>query len=71
MRLTLTIWTKNCCTSVPDSCCCAIRTIQADIRGHIKSIKNPTSGRIVANSIGEVIIDENIKQPADCQILTR
>ena len=46
-------------------------TLQADIRGHIKSIKNPTSGRIVADSIGEVIIDENIKQPADCQILTR
>ena len=46
-------------------------TLQADIRGHIKSIKNPTSGRIVADSIGEVIIDKNIKQPADCQILTR
>ena len=46
-------------------------TVQADIRGHIKSIKNPSSGRIVADSIGEIIIDENIKKPADCEILTR
>ena len=46
-------------------------TVQADIRGHIKSIKNPASGRIVADSIGEIILDENIKKPADCEILTR
>lgn len=46
-------------------------TVQADIRGHIKSIKNPTSGKIVADSIGEVILDENIKQPANCEITTR
>ena len=46
-------------------------TVQADIKGHIKSIKNPASGKIVADSIGEIIIDKNIKAPADCQILTR
>ena len=46
-------------------------TVQADIRGHIKSVKNPASGKIVADSIGEIILDENIKQPADCEILTR
>ena len=46
-------------------------TVQADIRGHIKSVKNPASGRIVADSIGEIILDENIKKPADCEILTR
>ena len=45
--------------------------VQADIKGHIKSIKNPSSGKIVADSIGEIIIDKNIKAPADCQILTR
>ncbi len=46
-------------------------TVQADIRGSIKSIKNPASGKIVADEIGEIIIDKNIKGPADCIILTR
>lgn len=42
--------------------------LHADIRGHITSIKNPTSGEINVGSLGELIIDENIKQPADCKI---
>lgn len=46
-------------------------TVQADIRGYIKSIKNPTSGTIVADEIGEIILDGNAKAPADCKILTR
>lgn len=46
-------------------------SVHADIRGHIRSIKNPATGHIVADSIGEVIIDENIKGPADCKIETR
>lgn len=46
-------------------------TLEAQIRGHIASIKNPTSGHITADSIGEIILDENIKQPADCVITTR
>ncbi len=46
-------------------------SVQADIRGHIRSVKNPATGRIIADSIGEVIIDENIKGPADCIVETR
>lgn len=46
-------------------------TLRADIRGNIKSVKNPASGIIVADGYGEIILDENIKGPADCQILTR
>lgn len=46
-------------------------TLQADIKGSITNIKNPTSGRIVADAIGSVTIDENIKQPANCEIKTR
>ena len=45
--------------------------VEADIRGHIENIKNPTSGYIIADSIGSITIDENIKQPADCKIETR
>lgn len=44
--------------------------VTADIRSHITSVKNPTSGSIHAASIGTIIIDENIKQPADCKITT-
>ena len=43
-------------------------TLKAQISGHITSVKNPKSGEITADSIGEIILDENIKQPADCSI---
>lgn len=46
-------------------------TLDADIRGGITDIKNPRSGRIVADEIGSVTIDENIKAPADCIITVR
>ena len=46
-------------------------TVEADIRGHIENIKNPTSGHIVADSIGSITIDENVRQPNDCVIETR
>ncbi len=45
--------------------------VQADIRGHIENIKNPTTGHIVADSIGSVTLDGNIRQPANCIIETR
>jgi len=34
-------------------------TVNADIRGHIDSIKNPTCGIIQADSIGEMIMEED------------
>lgn len=46
-------------------------TLKADIKGHIPSVKNPISGEIVADSIGEIILDENIKSPGDCRITER
>lgn len=46
-------------------------TLQADIKGHLTSVKNPASGSITADSIGEIILDENIKAPADCTITVR
>lgn len=46
-------------------------TVEADIVGRIHSVKNPASGIIVADEIGETIIDENIKAPADCIIRIR
>lgn len=46
-------------------------TLQADICGSITNIKNPTSGRIVADEIGSVTIDENVLAPNDCEIVIR
>lgn len=44
-------------------------TVHATINGHVHSIKNPTSGSIVVRgSVGEIVIDENRKAPADCTI---
>ena len=40
-------------------------------RGAVTSVKNPRTGRIVADSYGEIILDDNIKAPADCKILIR
>ena len=45
--------------------------MNADIRGAITNIKNPMSGRIVADSIGSVTLDEHIKAPANCVIEER
>lgn len=46
-------------------------TVEADIKGHIENIKNPTSGHIVADSVGSITIDENVRQPNDCKIEVR
>ncbi|MBD5206440.1 MAG: DUF3737 family protein [Bacteroidales bacterium] len=42
--------------------------LNAVINSPITSVKNPTSGIIKAKSYGSIILDEFIKQPADCLI---
>jgi len=46
-------------------------SVEATIKGNVVSVKNPSTGRIVADSYGEIIIDKNIKNPANCEILVR
>lgn len=46
-------------------------TLKASIKGNITNIKNPASGHIIADGIGSVTIDKNIKAPADCRIELR
>ncbi len=46
-------------------------TVEADIRGHVENIKNPTSGHIVADSIGSITIDEHVLPPNNCIIAVR
>ena len=45
-------------------------TLEARVKGHLTSVKNPTAGHITADSIGEIIIDDNIKAPGSCKIST-
>ena len=44
--------------------------VEASILGPVASVKNPRTGRINADSYGEIILDGNIKAPADCEIRT-
>lgn len=53
---------ENCDLSFEDS------ILEAVINGNITSIKNPAGGYIMADSIGEIIIDENSKNPGACKI---
>lgn len=60
------------CTFAPD-CDLAFEDseLRADIRGSITSVKNPRTGSITAESIGEIILDEHVLDPADCKISVR
>lgn len=42
--------------------------VRADIKGDIVSVKNPRSGYINVDGSAEIILDGNIKAPADCKI---
>lgn len=44
--------------------------VEADVKGTIASVKNPRSGRIVADGYGEIILRDS-KYPAEAQILKR
>lgn len=59
---------ENCV--MEDDCDLAFEysSVNATVRSGITSVKNPRTGQITANSYGEIIIDENIKAPADCEL---
>lgn len=45
--------------------------VNAVIRGHIDSVKNPVAGSISADSIGELLLEEEIVTPGACAIRTK
>ena len=61
---------ENCIMA--DDCDLAFEysSVNATVDNVIRSVKNPRTGRIVAKGYGEIILDENIKAPADCEIKT-
>ncbi|MDE6130556.1 MAG: DUF3737 family protein, partial [Muribaculaceae bacterium] len=59
------------CTFAPDAdLAFEDSDLVADIRGAVTSVKNPRSGSIAADYVGDLILDENVKAPADCRIRT-
>ena len=45
--------------------------VRADVKGSILSVKNPKSGYICADSIGEIILDEHKIKNSSCEITDR
>ena len=45
-------------------------TVDAEIVGHVDSIVNPTSGKIVAGSIGKLTLDSNYVDPSKTTVIT-
>lgn len=62
---------RNCAMAADADLAFEYSDVDAQISGHVTSVKNPRSGHIVADSIGDVILDENIKLPANCVIEVR
>lgn len=62
---------ENCRLDEGCDLCFEYSSVQASIHGRITSVKNPISGAICADEIGEIILDENMKPPANCRIHTR
>ena len=62
---------ENCTMDEDADLCFEYSELDADIKGKVTSIKNPRTGKIICDEVGEIIIDENIKQPADCEIIIR
>ena len=57
------------CTMTPEcDLCFEYSTLKAEINSPVTSIKNPSTGSIKVQSVGEVIIDENCKNPGTCEI---
>lgn len=43
-------------------------TVNATVRGHIDSVKNPAGGRIVADSIGQTVLEDSVMETC-CEII--
>ena len=59
---------ENCTMDADCDLCFEYSTLQATINSPVTSIKNPNTGSIKIQSVGEIIIDENCKNPGACLI---
>jgi len=61
---------ENCILDKDCDLCFEYSTIEATINSPVISVKNPGKGFIKAESIGELVIDKNCKNPGACIITT-
>ena len=61
---------EDCTFDADADLCFEESELTATINSPLTSVKNPTTGRISAQSIGEIIIDKNLQLPGDCIITT-
>ena len=59
---------ENCVMADDTDLCFEYSSINATIKSSVHSVKNPRSGSIIAESYGEIILDENIKAPGNCEL---
>lgn len=59
---------ENCTMGDDADLCFEYSSLEAHINGPVRSVKNPSSGLIIAESYGDIIFDENCKRPGDCEI---
>ncbi|MDR0894260.1 MAG: DUF3737 family protein [Prevotellaceae bacterium] len=62
---------ENCTMAADCDLCFEYSTLDAGINGRITSVKNPNVGCIMAEGIGEIIIDEHCQNPGACKIITK
>ena len=62
---------ENCKLLNTDLCFELCEDIEADISSNIDSVKNPISGMIKAESIGELIMDEKYIDPSKTKIIIK
>ena len=59
---------ENCVMTNDSDLCFEFSTVQATINSPVHSVKNPRSGRIVAESFGEIILNDSCKAPTNCEL---
>ena len=59
---------ENCIMTPDADLCFEYSTLQAVVNSPVTSIKNPNTGSISVESVGEIIFDENCKNPGKCII---
>ena len=60
---------ENCTMGEDADLCFEYSTLDAKIDSSVHSVKNPSKGRIIAESYGEIIFDDNCKTPGECELL--
>ncbi|WPX41152.1 DUF3737 family protein [Akkermansia sp. N21116] len=62
---------ENCAMAEDADLAFECTSLQAEINGLVHSVKNPRSGRIVADGYGKIVLDDHCKAPGNCSIDTR